>query len=922
MAADDSAGALLGREREVESLSRLIGGARLGTGGALVLRGEPGIGKTALIDHVVARAHGVRIMRSVGMESEMELPFAALQQLCSPVLDRLDRLPGPQRVALATVFGLSTDAPPDRFLVGLAALSLLSEIGAEQPVVCVIDDAQWLDQVSAQTLAFVARRLLADPVALLLVTRKELDVFAGLPELMIGALSDRDSHRLLNSLVPFVLDHDVLERVVAEAGGNPLALLELPRGLSPSQIAGGFATPAAGPISTRIEKRFQERLGALPEDVRGLMLVAAAEPVGDPSVVLGAAQSLGIGLTAAVAAEAEDLLRIEARLRFRHPLIRAAAYNESSPAERRRAHRALAEATDAKVDPDRRAWHLAQATAGPDEEVAVELERSAARARARGGMAASAAFLERATALTLDPYSRGRRAVAAAQAKQSAGASAAALRMLAAAETGPLDELQLAQCDLLRAHIAYLGRGGDAPTLLLKAAARLEPLDLRMARDTYLDALIAGHFAGRLATGAGLKDAAVAGARVPRTGQPSTASDLLLDALATSMIEGYAAGAQGLRQAAMAFRGPAVSVEEQLRWLWPAAHVAMSLWDDESYEALATRHIELGRQSGLLAVLPTALTTCVVAHTFAGDLRTADYLTHELHTLANAMEMPVPAYGPLIVAAWRGDEAAALAAIAGAIPEATARGEGGIIAFADYARSVICNAAGRYAEAVVAATSTDNFAMEGITIQTQGVAELIEGAARSGAIDRGAAALERLSEMTQASGTFWAAGIQARSHALLSGDDIAEDLYREAIEQLSHTRIRPQLARTHLVYGEWLRRQNRPTDAGAQLRTAHAMLSTMGIRGFAERARRELLANGETVRMRIDDTLTDLTPQEAQIARLAAAGHTNPEIGNQLFISSRTVEWHLRKVFTKLGVSSRRELRRVLRDPPQQDLSA
>ncbi len=821
---------------------------------------------------------------------------------------------------MATVFGLSTNVPPDRFFVGLATLGLLSELGAEQPVVCVIDDAQWLDQASAQTLSFVARRSLADPVALLFVTRHELDVFSRLPELVVGGLNDRDAGGLLDSQISFVLDHDVRERIVAEARGNPLALLELPRIFSSAQIAGGFALPARGPVSVRIEERFRERLKALPDDARVLLLVAAAEPVGNPSVVLRAARSLGIGLSDVAAAE--DLLRIEARVTFRHPLVRSAAYYASSEEERRSAHRALAEATDAGSDPDRRAWHLAQAASGPDEDVAAELERSAGRAQARGGVAASAAFLERATALSFDPSSRGRRALAAAQANQLAGASTAALVMLAVAETGPLDDLQRAQGDLLRAHIAYLGRGSDAPGLLLRAAAHLEPLDLRAARGTYLDALIAGHFAGRLATGASLRDAAAAGASAPRPAPPSTASDLLLDALATSIIDGYVAGAPGLRQAVTAFRGPAVSLEEELRWLWPAAHVAMSLWDDASYEALAGRHIELARQSGLLSVLPTALTTRIVAHTFAGDLGMADELTHELKTLADTMGMAMPAYGPLFVAAWRGDEAAAVAALGTAVPEATARGEGAIIAFADYARAVICNAAGRYSEAVAAATTTDNFAVEGIVIHTQGLAELIEGAARSGAAEQGAAALARLTEMTHASGTEWAAGIQARSHALLSGDDTAEELYQEAIDRLGRTGVRPQLARAHLVYGEWLRRQDRRVDARAQLRAAHDMLATMGMQGFAERARRELLATGLAVARRTVPTRPDLTAQEAQIARMAVAGHTNAEIGTRLFLSSRTVEWHLRKVFTKLGVSSRRELPRVFRDLPERDLTA
>jgi hypothetical protein len=481
-------GELLGRASETERLGQVIAAARRGRSGVLVVRGEPGVGKTALLAHAVDTGTGLRVLRAVGVESEMELGFAALQQLCAPVLDRLDGLPGPQAGALRTAFGLCAGDPPDRLLVGLATLSLLSVLGSEQPLVCLVDDAQWLDQASAQTLAFVARRLLADPVAMLFASRVELENFAGFPELMLKGLGDRESRVLLESLMPFALDGDVRERIVAETRGNPLALLELPRGLSPAQLAGGFALPAAGSVPARIEESFRRRLEALPPDTRDLLLVAAAEPVGNAVVVLHAAQALGI--RPATAAEFDGLLEIGARVTFRHPLVRSAVYQAASPESRRRAHRALAEAIVAGVDPDRRAWHRAHATAEPDEEVASELERSAGRAQARGGFAAAAAFLERAAGLTLDPKSRARRALVAAESKHLAGAPDAALSVLAAAEAGPLDELQRARADLLRAEIAYTQRrGNDAPQLLLRAANRLEPLDVRAARDTYLDAM-------------------------------------------------------------------------------------------------------------------------------------------------------------------------------------------------------------------------------------------------------------------------------------------------------------------------------------------------------------------------------------------------------------------------------------------------
>ena len=921
MAEHGFAGEFLGRVRETERVRQLIEAARQGQSRVLVVLGEPGVGKTALVGHVVGAAPGVRVLRAVGVESEMELAFAALQQLCAPLLDRLEGLPGPQRTALTTVFGLSAGAPPDRFLVGLAVLTLLSGLGAEQPLVCVIDDAQWLDQASAQTLAFVARRLLADPVAMVVASRIRLDLFAGFPELVLEGLSDREARRLLDALIPFALDTEVRERIVAETRGNPLALLELPRGLSPAQLAGGFAPPFTVPLSTRIEETFRRRLEALPADRRSLLLVAAAEPVGNPMVVREAARTLGI--EPAAADQSDGLLEIGARVAFRHPLVRAVVYQAATGADRRRTHSALAEATHPEVDPDRRAWHLAQAAAGPDEEVAAELERSASRAQARGGLAAAAAFLERAAELTVDPGRRARRTLAAAESKHLAGAHGAALSILAAAEAGPLDGPQRARADLLRAEIAYMERrGSDAPQLLLRAAGRLEPLDARTARDTHLDALIAAHFAGRLAGGAGMREAAEAARRAPAAAQPPTASDLLVDGLSTAVIDGYPAGARVLVQAVDGFRGPSVSLQEELRWLWPAAHIAMSLWDDASYEVLATRHIELARQTGLLAVLPTALTTRIVAHTFAGQFAAADQLIAELRTLTDAMGIPMPPYGPLFLAGWRGREGAASALIDAAIPEVTQRGEGGALAFADYARAVLYNGLGRYREALTAAIATDRFEVEGFVIYTQGLVELIEAAARAGAPERATDALGRLSEMSSATETEWGAGIRARSQALLSPDEAAEPLYREAIERLGRTRIRPQLARSHLLYGEWLRRRNRRAEARDHLRTAYEMLADFGAESFAERARRELLATGETVRKRSVETLTQLTAQEAHIAQLAVTGHTNPEIGAQLFISARTVEWHLRKVFTKLGVGSRRELRGALRHLAPVNLTA
>ncbi len=907
---------LLDRRTERAELGQLLEAARGGRSGALVVHGEAGVGKTALLEDAIASAGGMRIALVAGIESEMELAYAALQQLCAQMLDGLDRLPDPQREALGVVFGLRAGEAPDRFLVGLAGLSLLADAAGKQPLVCVIDDAQWLDRASAQAMGFVARRLFAEQVALVVATREPGGEFRGLPELAVGGLGDGDARELLASVIRRPLDERVQERFIAEAGGNPLALLELPRGLTPAEPAGAFGVTAAPGLLRRLEDSFRQRLGGLPETTQRLLLVAAAEPTGDPVLVWRAAGRRGIELEAAAPAEAEGLLTIGQRVTFRHPLVRSAAYRAASPEERRAAHRALADATDPQADPDRRAWHRAQASAEPDEEVAAELEHSAGRAQARGGIAAAAAFLDRAAWLTPEPHRRARRALEAAQAKHLAGAHSAALALLAAAEAGPLDELQRARAGRLRAEIAYTRRDSDAPWLLLRAAERLEPLDLRLARDTYLDALWAAHITGRLARHGVVREAAEAALRAPRPAPPPTVSDLLLDGLATGIVRGYPAGVPMLKQAVAEFRHQGASRAEELRWLWAASVVTRFVWDDESQDVLSARHVELGRQTGVLAGLPIALSARIVVHTIAGELTAADHVIEELLTLSDVMRIPMQLNGRLVVAAWRGREEEASALIDAAVSDLQPRGEGGALAVADYARAVLANGLGHYSEALTAAAATDAFDVDGFTVYAQGLSELIEAAARAGAAERAADALRRLAEMTQASGTDWGAGLRARAEALLSADDAAEALYREAIERLGRTRVRVELARAHLLYGEWLRRQNRRLDAREQLRTAHEMLSDMGVEAFAERARRELRATGAKALKRSTGTPDVLTAQEALIARLASQGTSNSQIAAQLFISPATVAYHLGKVFAKLGISSRSQLARTLPTRP------
>ena len=899
---------LLGRERECEVLDELLNGVRTGDGGVLVMHGEAGVGKTALLDYAVEAAGGFRIGRTIGVEAEMELPFAAAQQLCAPFLELMERLPQPQHDALDVAFGRRAGPVPDPFLVGLAVLGVLAEAAEEQPLVCGIDDAQWLDSASARALAFVARRLVAEKVALVFATRELGDTLTGLPELAVAPLERGDARALLESVLPARLDESVVERIVAETRGNPLALLELPRGLTPTQLAGGFGLPATAPLSAGIEDGYARWLATLPADARRLLLVAAADPVGDPALVWRAAKRLGIPESAAHIVESEQLLSLSPRVVFRHPLVRSAVYGAARLDERREVHRALAEATDPGIDPDRRAWHRAQATATPDEEVAGELERSAERAQARGGLAAAAAFLERAVALTPEPSRRAQRALAAAQAKSQAGALDDALGLLETAESGAaVDGVLRARVHLLRGQIAFAARrGSDAAPLLLAAARELEAVDPNLARATYLEALSAALFAGRLAHGGGvveISEAALAGPPPPETPQPS---DLLLQGLAVQFTEGYAAGTPLLKEALNAFQRAADPSPDDARWLWFASLIALYMWDDHAWTVLFTRQLELARRMGALPALVFALGTGTTVYAFFGELRTAAILEEEHRAASEATGIahnPVPRLG---LASLRGRDAEFAELMRTTVREAEARGEGIALTTAEFLSGGLYNGLGRYEAALEAVLPAERFHTEGTAIWA--LTELIEAAVRLGQPERARRAFERVQETTSAAGTDWALGIEARLRALLSDGDRADELYHEAITRLARSRVRVQLARTHLLYGEWLRRQRRRLDAREQLRTAHELFTDFGVEAFAERARLELEATGERARKRTADTLDELTPQETQVARLAAQGETNREIAARLFISASTVEYHLRKAFRKLDVKSRVQL--------------
>jgi DNA-binding CsgD family transcriptional regulator len=908
---DARRGRLRGRSHELVRLGQLLTGIRSGRSGVLVVRGEAGIGKTALLEQLVEHAAGCTVTRATGVQADMELPFAGLQQLFGSMLGSLERLPGPQRNAVEVAFGLRSGPPPDRFEVGLAMLGLLAEVAEREPLVCVVDDAQWLDQASARTLAFVARRLMAESVAMVFAVRDPADeqTFVGLPELVVEGLNHEDARGVLRLAIAGRVDERVVDRIVAETRGNPLALLELPRGQSAAELAGGFGVSSTQPLSARLEQNFLGRVRSMPDRTQRFLLLAAAEPAGDPALLMRAAELVGLGVEAAAPAEAVGLIELAEQVRFHHPLVRSAVYRAAPLVDRQTVHRALADATDAQTAPDRRTWHRAQAALGADEDLAAELEHSADRAQARGGMAAAAAFLERAAALTPERAPRARRALAAAHAKYLAGSPQAALTLLESAASTAVDGLEAAMAQRLRGRIAlHVSRTGEAAPLLLDAARRLESFDPELARDSHLEALYAASVAGRL--GSGMLEGATAARVAPAGPTPPRAVDLLLDGLGVRYTDGSGAAAPILKRALRALLDEHGHYEEDIRWPWLATRVAADLFDDETWCLLATRHVQIARDAGALGVLQIALMHVSQMRVFEGKLDVAGALIEEIDSIIDATDSRRINLPKLMFAACRGDEARASALIDEVERAAIARGQGLVLTFGEHARAVLYNGLGQYAAALENARRAS--AQDELHVSVWSLPELVEAAARSGKPELAADAVQRLRQRTQVAGTEWALGIEARSRALLSDDALAEDLYREAIERLGHCRVALDLARAHLLYGEWLRRRARRVDAREQLRIAHASFGEMGAEAFAQRACRELLATGETARKRAIETADELTPHEARIARMARDGASNQDIATELFVSRKTVEYHLHKVFSKLGISTRQQLEYVL----------
>lgn len=911
MVGDLGRGRLVGRRAEQHELSALVDRVRSGGSGVLVLRGEAGIGKTALLLDVRDHASDLRVIALSGAESEMELAYAAVQQLCAPLLGSLDRLPDPQKNALQVALGLREGAAPDRLLVNLAVLSLLAGAGAEQPTICLIDDAQWVDRASLQALAFAGRRLSADPVAMIFAARgSQADQeLAALPQMHLEGLADADARALLSAIIPGRLDDVVRDNILAEADGNPLALLELNRALPRAQLAGGFGLTAAKPLATRIEQTYGRRLRELPPQTRMLLLLAAAEPTGEPSWLWAAAARLGIGADAGVPAERSGLVSVDTRLRFRHPLVRSAIYRDAIPSERRQAHAALAEVISGPVADEYRAWHRAHATEAPSDAVAAELRQSAERARRRGGIAAAATFLAYAVDLTPDPVRRAECALAAALSKLDAGDPEAADRLLESV-AGAGDELLSARADLVRAKIAFAtNRGSEAPPLLLAAAERLHGLDPALARETYLEALMAAAIVGRLSTAVAVAEAA---RNAPAVSGSPRAVDLLLDGTVVRLTEGYVPAAPLLKRAITAYLDDDKAGTADPRWHLIALRVLLERFEESTYNALSRRQLELLTATGELTALPNVLTTNSGACVNAGDFAQAAALIEQSRSIAEATGTPPHRSVEAYLAAYRGQERLCSEMVQATIEEATDRGEGAAIAQAQFSAAILHTGLRQYDKAFAACSSAldyDDIALRGYIL-----VEMVEAAIRSGHRSAAEAALDELAERTTASGTDSALGLAARSRALLDDGPTAEAEYELALTNLQRSPVVVYYARTHLVYGEWLRRQSRRTDARNQLRIAHTMFNEMGADGFSERARRELAAAGEPLQDERDGRSTvTLTTQESYIARLAGDGYSNSEIASHLFISPRTVEWHLSNIFAKLGVSSRRELRQLPR---------
>jgi DNA-binding CsgD family transcriptional regulator len=915
---------VVGREFEQAELGRLVDRARDGLSGVLVLRGDAGMGKTSLVDALASSATDFDIVRLVGIESEMRLGYAALHQLLTPFADGIDDLPAPQACALRAAFGLSEAAPPDQFVVGLAALTMITSAATRHPLLILVDDAQWLDQDSGTALGFLARRLYADRVCLVVSTRDSVEgrqLFDGLPSLDLNSLPESASVEILNAAVHAPLADQVSARILADARGNPLALIEFARALSSDQAAGAEQLPEPLVVSRRLEGHFLQQFGALPAATRRLLITAAAEPTGDANSIWRAGLELDFDVDAITPAHDAGLLdagpHVGPFIVFRHPVIRSAVYQGSSPSERCRAHEALARACDADSDADRRAWHRAAAASSPDDAVATELEHAAHRAGERGSCAAAAALLSRAAQLTQDPDQRAIRLLQAAGADFTAGSPVRAQAHLARALPDLHDPMLLARARKLEAGISYFnalrapradadgsGRVGESVSIMLDAARAFEPLDIGLARDSAFDAIqIAVYFDDSKSVSAVDVAQQAQAFRLP-SGRTPTANDLLLDATAQLLANGYRSAGPLLRDALSIARTDA-DIRNVPRQLARACWIAFALSDEDLVRNLGEACAATCREQGAFQVLPEALDYLGMQEVRTGSLTAADDIFAEVVGLQETFRRSAGAGGAarVIVAAWRGHEDEVRAKAAQIIGGATQHGL--VVRWAEYALIVLELGLGNYQ---AASSLTWDLWDQDVMLGALRAADTVEAHVRSGNHAAAVNALTYLSERAAANESTLDLGLLARSRALMASDADAEVYFRDATAHLGSCGARLHLARSQLVYGEWLRRQKRRRDARIQLDAAREGFEAMGARGFAERARVELLATGAQARRRVDETRHELTPQESQVARLAAAGLTNPEIATRLFISASTVDYHLRKVYRKLDIKSRHEL--------------
>jgi DNA-binding CsgD family transcriptional regulator len=900
----------LGRTRERGRLDAMLAHARAGQSAVLVVRGEPGIGKSALLRYAARQASGLRAVEVEGVQAEMELPFAGIQRLCA-LFDAVEALPKPQQNALGVALGVSSGDAPDRFLVAAGVLNLLAAAAEERPLLCLVDDAQWLDTASVEALGFVARRLLAEPIAIVLSLREPASTRAldGLPQLSLEGLDEPDARALVTRAVPGPLDDRVRDRIIAETRGNPLALIELSQRMSMAERAGGFAPLTTGDLPNQLEERFARRAAGLPASTQRLLVLAAAEPLADAALLWRAAERLSIDPSALAAASEVELLEIDDRVRFHHPLVRSAVYGAASLDDRRRVHEALGEVSDPDLAADRRAWHRALAAARPDETVAADLERCAGSAQSRGGPTAAAALLERAAALTPDPALQAGRALAAAEASLQAGDLAATQRLLATAESGPLDPFARARAALVRGHAAVVsGYGNEGAPLLLQAAKQLEPFDLSLARRAYWTAWTAAVVANHLGGNRVLLEVCRAVRALPPLSPDPDPLDLALDAFAALVLDGHAVAMPSLQRAAKEVLH--LPREDVVRWGVQVGAVSLAMWDEESLMVFE-RQADVVREAGALGELPIHLQALALERVWRGDLADARRLIAEADSISTATGNQVPPFALLRVLAVQGRQAEAAGLIEAVIQEGMTQGQGQAVMVAHWAAAVLYNGLGRYEDAASASRHvvTDNI----FPLLTMWAGfELIEASAGVGDSKTAWDAFDALAVTTQAAGTAFARGIEARCRALLAGGTDVEAAYGEAITQLKRAGIRIELARAHLLFGEWLRRRGRLRESRERLGVAEEMFTVIGMEAFATRAQGELIAAGAKPRKPPSQAREELTAQEEHIARLARDGLTNAQIGAQLFLSPRTVEFHLHKVFGKLGIDSRNDLRIAL----------